>query len=211
MSDINSYFLNALIPGEYVKIFRKRSKKKNISKKSRKDDLKILTLAIGEDMLKKSIPEISTPNLTSSNNSLHEETTIEPSPLVTNIEKTVANKVDKQIAEENKIGEVFITDEETTKNYKFNMIELDGMIQLINNKGELCGDAEDWEDIDDVIDDEFKNNDNIVLKPDGCGENILSFNINRNTQLSHGTYREYRYLEDHFNLQQTNIVTVEYL
>ena len=194
----NPTLLNVFIPGEYLDIFKLRQKKK---RKEKKEYLKILPLDKEGDMLKTTISNSSI-NTDIIANIPHINTSV--------IEKFVVTKVDTIIANENKIGKVNITDEETTQSQSFDMIEIDDIIQLINPRGELCGIAEDWEDFDDKIPENFKNKDNLVLKPDGCGENILSFSINRNSRLSTNTYREYKYLEDHYNLQKTNMVLVEY-
>ena len=192
--------INVFIPEEYLSIFKLRHKKNK--RKYKEQYLKILPLCKEGEMLKKTISnsDINTDiikNIKTISNSV--------------IETSVITKVDTLIANENKIGTVNITDEETTQSQSFDMIEIDDMIQLINKKGELCGVAEDWEDIDDIIPDNFKDKDNLVLKPDGCGESILSFIINRHTRIPLCTYREYQYLEDHYSLQKTNMVVVDYI
>ena len=192
--------INVFIPEEYLAIFKLRHKKNK--RKYKEQYLKILPLCKEGEMLKKTISnsDINTDiikNIKTISNSV--------------IETSVITKVDTLIANENKIGTVNITDEETTQSQSFDMIEIDDMIQLINKKGELCGIAEDWEDIDDIIPDNFKDKDNLVLKPDGCGESILSFIINRHTRIPLCTYREYQYLEDHYSLQKTNMVVVDYI
>ena len=56
---------------------------------------------------------------------------------------------------------------------------------------------------------DFKNKDNIVLNPEDNNE-LLSFRIQRNTRLAKRVYREYQFLEDHDNLQRTNLVDISY-
>lgn len=130
---------------------------------------------------------------------------------VTNInENEIVARVDASHLSSQKIGNVNIIDEETTKSQILTMLEDTNGIRLVNNKNEFCGYGEDWYDDDNEIPDEFKNKDNIVLKPEESGETLLTFTISGNTKLPKKSYREYNYIEDLGNLQRTNLVSVNY-
>ncbi len=187
--------ITCLVPLNYLPIFQKTIKEnKNLKKKG---DLKIFTETNKQEMSEglSNITEI-TKNADSHNYSMAIN------------EESIVKKIDSY---QNVMATVTITDEETNYQYTFSMVNdyKGGKIILINQKKQVCGLVEDWDDAEDVIPEDFKNKDNIVLNPEDNNE-LLSFRIIRNTRLAKRVYREYQFLEDHDNLQRTNLVDISY-
>lgn len=187
--------ITCLVPLNYLPIFQKTIKEnKNLKNKG---DLKIFTETNKQEM-SEGLSNIA--EITKKPDSYNEITTVN--------EESIVEKIDSY---QNEMATVTITDEETNYQYKFSMVNdyKSGQLLLINQKKQVCGLVEDWEDAEDVIPEDFKNKDNIVLNPEDNNE-LLSFRIQRNTRLAKRVYREYQFLEDHDNLQRTNLVDINY-
>ena len=192
------------IPTNKLTLFLEKVKNKD--NKSQKDNLKIST-SINKKMQEKLIAsKISSISKKSINSNEIE------AKLLTNID---TNSLTENPLSGETIGSVRIVDDFSNITFTFSMIEKyntsgEGGIYynlIYNNK--LCGRAEDWYDDINQIPNSLKNNDNVVLNPED-NQPILSFIIDSNTHLPKNTYREYQYLEDLGNLQNTNIVAVDY-
>ena len=169
---------------------------RKLKKKKEKDNLKILN-SINREIMPNSISI----NLETSTSSISDE--------MSKIERTINDKLEYGQL----IGNVSIKDEETATTYYFKMYQTYGIdgpnIHLTNKKHEICGQGIDWYDESDDVPDDFKS-DGVVCRPPDYYEPIISFIINGNTPLTNKTYREFRYLEDHGNLQNTNQVKVRF-
>lgn len=133
------------------------------------------------------------------------------------LENAVINYVDDMI----EIGNVNLKDkEEETQNFSivhlpeninrlYNIDIETFLISSRNKKHKLVGYVEEWHDTENKLPCYLKNKDNIVTKPDSY-EPIDEYKLFDNTFLQEGTYCEYKFLEDHGNLQKTYNVNITY-
>jgi len=132
--------------------------------------------------------------------------TLDTSGALSPLEATIQKAVDSV----HEVGSVRLIDESTADHYVFKLVEGQGeTLLLMDKRKKVVGMCSEWYDDSDTIPEEHKDQDGIVQHPE-TQEPLMEFRLHEFPYLCDGTYREYRYLEDHGNLQATHAVDLEW-
>ena len=108
------------------------------------------------------------------------------------------------------VGTVKLVDEASVEDCTFSLVEgKEDILLLLDKQNRVAGMCDTWYDETDYIPNEMKDQDGAVLHPE-TGEPLFEFKMTNSDYIPDGVYREYRYLPEHGNLQQTYNVTVDW-